>query len=50
MKRTLLTIGFLLVLGSAGSLEFDTIGYGQFFIQSIIGIVLVWRGVYRIDF
>jgi hypothetical protein len=42
-------IGLLLVLGSAGSLEFNSIGWCQFFIQSIIGIGLVWGGLVAVD-
>lgn len=54
MKKILsaigITLGLLLVLGSVGSLELNTIGYGQFFIQAIIGIGLVWGGISQVEF
>ena len=49
MKTTLAVtigiIGFLLVLGTFGSLDCETIGLQQGIIQSSIGIVLVLSGM-----
>lgn len=42
-------IGVLLVLGSVGSLDANTIGFGQFLLQTIIGIGLVWCGLAFIE-
>ena len=53
MKKTIsaigIIIGLLLVLGSVGSLEFDTINVGQFLLRAIIGVVLVWGGLATLE-
>ena len=35
-------IGFLLIVGTTGSLEIDNIGIIQFLLQSIIGLALLY--------
>ena len=39
-------LGILLAIGSAGALEQDTIGIGQFIIQSLIGAGIACLGVW----
>lgn len=45
MKKTILIVlailGFLIILGTVGAYENDTISNKQYIIQSIIGLILV---------
>lgn len=45
MKKTILTIltilGFLIILGTVGAYEQDTISNARYIVQSIIGLIFV---------
>lgn len=45
MKKTISTVlailGFLIILGTAGAYENDTISNKQYIVQSVVGLILV---------
>ena len=47
IKGAVAAIGFFLILGSVGALEQDVIGFGQFALQTVIGLVLFCVGALR---
>jgi len=43
-------VGMFLVLGSVGGLEMDTMGFGEFFLWSSIGLTSMFFGVKKINY
>lgn len=46
---TLCALALVFVLGSAGSLEHNTITLGQFAIRGIVGAIVVWATLSHMD-
>lgn len=54
MKKTIILIflslvALIIVIGSAGAWDNGTIGFGQFAIQSLIGVALAYFSLKNID-